>query len=163
MSMCRSTDQREVSNFLDAAVEHVKPNIAARPVEQIKSHAADAPVMQTLEFIVRRLVVDAADAAEFAVGVLDRVESRRVVEAVHARLDDDGALDADHREHFLIVFQRRRRRRVLMGRDERKQFGRPEDMKVRVAGVGRRRELGFARVGIGRITVGHESFSRATF
>ena len=35
----------EVGNILDTAVEHVKLDIAARPVKQIKSHAADAAVM----------------------------------------------------------------------------------------------------------------------
>jgi len=68
---------------------------------------------------------------------------------MNAWLDNDGAVDADHREHFLIMFQRRRWRRVFMSRDERKHFGRAEDMKVRVAGVRRRRELGFSRVGSG--------------
>ncbi len=82
--------------------------------------------MQALELALRGLVVDSSDAAKFAAGMLDRVEGRRIVEAMDAWLDDHGALDADHCKHFEIMLQRRCRRRVFVGRDERKYSGGPK-------------------------------------
>src|SRR5213593_2558201 len=53
------------------------------------------------------------------------------------------------------MFQWSCRRRVLVGRKERKLFRRTEDVKVRIAGLWRWYKFRLTRIGIGRITVGH--------
>ena len=48
MSMCRSTDQPKLDDVLHAAIQDVELYVAARPVEQVETHAANTAVMQSL-------------------------------------------------------------------------------------------------------------------
>ena len=50
MSMWRSIDQPKVDDMLDAAIQNVELHVAARPVEQVETHAANTAIMQSLQF-----------------------------------------------------------------------------------------------------------------
>ena len=65
--------------------------------------------------------------------------------------------------HFEIMFERCCRRRVFVGREEGKIFGRSENMEMGVAGIGWRRIARLARVRIGRITIRHRRFLQQIF
>src|SRR5688500_15464130 len=145
----------ESGDTLDAAIEHVNFDVAAGAVEQVEAHAANTAVVQPLEFVTRRRVIDASDAAKLTGGIFDRVESRGIVEAMHARLNHDGAPDADDGDHFAIMLQGRGGRRVLVSRDKWKLLRRAEDVEMGVTGIRRRGGFRLACIRIERIAVGH--------
>jgi hypothetical protein len=58
----------------DAAVEDIEGDVAAGPIQQIETHAADAAVMQPVQLALRRFVVDATDAAKLAAGIFYRIQ-----------------------------------------------------------------------------------------
>src|SRR5437762_14342229 len=117
----------QFDNVLDAAIEDVELYIAARSIEEVETHAANAAVVKPLQFPFRRRFVNPSDPAKIPAGVFDRVEGRRIIQAMHARLHDDGALDADDREHFLIVLQGSGGGRGILRRRKRKFFRRTTD------------------------------------
>ncbi len=86
-----------------AAVQHIEGYIAARPIEKIETHAAYAALMQSVEFALRRLVVDTSHAVKASLRMRNRIEGRGVIEPMHARLNDNRSFNADHRHHFHIM------------------------------------------------------------
>src|SRR6266576_3260109 len=119
----------QFDNVLDAAIEDVELYIAARSIEEVETHAANAAVVKPLQFPLQRRFVNPSNPAKIPAGVFDRIEGRRIIQAVHARLHDDGALDADDMNHLEIVLQGSGGWRVLMRRHKRKFFRRTEDVE----------------------------------
>ena len=87
---------------------------------------------------------------------LQRIEHRRVVGAVDARLHEHGALDAERVEHVAVVGQQRVGRRVDAVRRIRIARGRAANMRMAIAGQRRRRD-GAARAARGRAAHRSES------
>ena len=89
-----------------------------------ETDAADATVVKPAEFGVGNVGTDHTDAARaLAAELRDGVERHRVVDAMRAGRDDDGARGAELRLHGRVTFDIDVR----------------EDVHVRVARIGRRR------------------------
>src|SRR4029434_10772930 len=86
----------EFHDVLHAAIQDIELYIAARPVEQVETDAADAAFVQSLQFALRRFVVDAGDAPKAAAGLGDGIQCCCVVKPVHAGLNDYAPLDPDN-------------------------------------------------------------------
>ena len=107
---------------------------------EIEADAAKAGRVEPLELRVADRQGNERDAGVRAPARRDRILGHRVVEAVRRRLHDDAALDAElrvQREQPLL--------RCLAGREaalprEWESLLRPENVHVRVAGLGRQRE-----------------------
>ncbi len=125
---------------IDQAPEGGHVADTAEPLEEGKSAAADAGLVERQQIGVRHRAVDVGDAAVFSVALRDRVGHDAIVEPVQRRVDDHGALDADFFVQGAKHRQRRVRRRVGAGRRERIFGGGTENVGVGIDRTRRRLE-----------------------
>ena len=136
---------------LDAAehrIEHREVRGAAEMPDEIETHASHAAGLQPVELGIGHAGIEDGDAAPGAAGSGDRVQHRRVVGAVAARLHDHRALDAEEGVQPAQRLGRRIGRGIGAARRIGVAVGRAEDVAMRVAGAGRRLEARSARRGV---------------
>src|SRR5262249_54167384 len=123
---------------------------AAEMANEIEAAAAETALMQLAKPALRDGVVDIGNRAIGPVALRDGIERNGVVGAVHAGIDDDGALDPELGVRRPKILKRRVRRRVGTIRRVGVFRAGTEDVAMRVAGKRRQLELWRARVRIGR-------------
>ena len=109
--------------------------------EMIEAQAAHAEIIPPPQRFRRDCFIGHRDAAQTIRLARQRIQHRRIVVAMRATLHQHAAIEADRVEHREIFCQRRIRRRIAAVIGVRKPRRRPEYMRVRIAGVRRRRHF----------------------
>ena len=106
-------------------------------MEAQAAHAEPVPVAQRRRLDAR---IGDGDAAQPLRKARQRIEQHAVVEAVRIALHHDAAREAEMIEQRDVILDRRVGRRIAAPRRVGEFVGRPEDMRVRVPGAGRRHD-----------------------
>ena len=130
------------------ATQHVGRHLVlvGSHIDHVEAQAAHAGSMQRFDFAFRNVRRCHRNGAEARSAILERVEHRRVVGAIYARLHQHSAFTAQRLEQFLVVAKVRIRRRVNALLRIRKP--RLEDMRVSIAGERRKRRARRARLAV---------------